>query len=288
MQATELAVCNIGLFGEGIRHFWLDDLVGLLERYPDLEFPHKQDFYTLIVVDEAEGEIILDNHRIRLEGSKAIIIKPRCISSIDINRNAKGKIINFTEDFFSMRYNNNILYQFSFLKRESKSYIRFSKEQKLKWDIFVNFLTEEFDLKKRETKTVLRSYLNIMLFELERLYSPNGFVKSKNIKQEKIQEFEMLIDKHFETNKLPSEYADKLNVSPNYLNRICKEETGQTAGGLIRKRITIEAQRLLHYTNYNVNEIADRLGFENTSYFVTFFKKQTDTTPEKFRKISTK
>jgi AraC-like DNA-binding protein len=288
MQATELAVCNIGLFGEGIRHFWLDDLVGLLERYPDLEFPHKQDFYTLIVVDEAEGEIILDNHRIRLEGSKAIIIKPRCISSIDINRNAKGKIINFTEDFFSMRYNNNILYQFSFLKRESKSYIRFSKEQKLKWDIFVKFLTEEFDLKKRETKTVLRSYLNIMLFELERLYSPNGFVKSKNIKQEKIQEFEMLIDKHFETNKLPSEYADKLNVSPNYLNRICKEETGQTAGGLIRKRITIEAQRLLHYTNYNVNEIADRLGFENTSYFVTFFKKQTDTTPEKFRKISTK
>jgi AraC-like DNA-binding protein len=288
MQATELAVCNIGLFGEGIRHFWLDDLVGLLERYPDLEFPHKQDFYTLIVVDEAEGEIILDNHRIRLEGSKAIIIKPRCISSIDINRKAKEKIINFTEDFFSMRYNNNILYQFSFLKRESKSYIRFSKEQKLKWDIFVKFLTEEFDLKKRETKTVLRSYLNIMLFELERLYSPNGFVKSKNIKQEKIQEFEMLIDKHFETNKLPSEYADKLNVSPNYLNRICKEETGQTAGGLIRKRITIEAQRLLHYTNYNVNEIADRLGFENTSYFVTFFKKQTDTTPEKFRKISTK
>ena len=93
-----------------------------------------------------------------------------------------------------------------------------------------------------------------------------------------------MIDKHFETKKLPSAYAELLHVSPNYLNKICKEETGQTAGDLIRKRITIEAQRLLHYTNYNINEIADKLGFENTSYFVTFFKKQTETPPEQFRK----
>ena len=131
---------------------------------------------------------------------------------------------------------------------------------------------------------ILPVQLNIVLFELERLYNPTGFVKSKNLKQEKVHEFEQLIDKHFETKKLPSAYAELLHVSPNYLNKICKEETGQTAGDLIRKRITIEAQRLLHYTNYNINEIADKLGFENTSYFVTFFKKQTETPPEQFRK----
>lgn len=284
MQATELAVCNIGLFGDGVRHFWLDDLSGLLEKFPVLEFPHKQDFYTLIIVEEAEGEIVIDNHKIRLDRAKAIIIKPRCINSIDINRKAKGTIICFTEDFFSLRYNNNILYQFSFLQREAKPYIRLTNEQKSKWDVLIKLLSEEYSLKKRETKKVLRSYLNIVLFELERLYSPSGFAKSKNLKQEKVHEFEQLIDKYFETRKLPSAYAELLHVSSNYLNKICKEEAGQTAGDLIRKRITIEAQRLLHYTNYNINEIADKLGFENTSYFVTFFKKQTETTPEQFRK----
>lgn len=286
MQASELAVCNIGIFGDGVRHFWLDELDGLLEKYPDLEFPHKQDFYTLLIVEEAEGEIIIDNNKIRLDRAKAIIIKPRCISSIDINRKAKGKIICFTEDFFSLRYNNNILYQFSFLRNEAKPFIRLTNEQKTKWDILLNLLSEEYILNKRETKKVLRSYLNIILFELERLYNPIGFVKSKNLKQEKVHEFEKLIDKHFETKKMPSDYAELLHISPNYLNKICKEETGQTAGDLIRKRITIEAQRLLHYTNYSVNEIADKLGFENTSYFVTFFKKQTETTPEQFRKLN--
>lgn len=284
MQARELAVCNIDIFGDGVRHFWLDELDGLLEKYPDLEFPHKQDFYALLTVEEAEGEIIIDNHKIRLDRAKAIIIKPRCISSIDINRKAKGKIICFTEDFFSMRYNNNILYQFSFLRNEAKPFIRLTNEQKAKWDIMINLISEEFILKKRETKKVLRSYLNIVLFELERLYNPTGFVKGKNLKQEKVHEFEILIDKHFETKKLPSVYAELLHISPNYLNKICKEETGQTAGDLIRKRITIEAQRLLHYTNYSINEIADKLGFENTSYFITFFKKQTEATPEHFRK----
>lgn len=284
MHATELTVCNIGLFGDGVRHFWLNDLSGLLEKFPDLEFPHKQDFYTLVIVEEAEGEIIIDNYKIRLDKAKAIIIKPRCINSIYINRKAKGTIICFTEGFFSLRYNNNILYQFSFLQREAKSYIRLTNEQQSKWDILIKLLSEEYSLKKRETKKVLRSYLNIVLFELERLHNPSGFVKRKNLKQEKVHEFEQLIDKHFETKKLPSTYAELLHVSPNYLNKICKEETGQTAGDLIRKRITIEAQRLLHYTNYNINEIAEKLGFENTSYFVTFFKKQTETTPEQFRK----
>ncbi len=287
MQTKELIVCDMSLFGDRVRHFWLDDLGGLLEKFPVLEIPHKQDFYALIIVDDAEGEIIIDNHKIRLDSAKAIIIKPRCINTIDINQKAKGKIICFTEDFFSLRYNNNILYQFSFLQMEAKPYIRVAREQKVKWDFLVMMLSEEFTLKKWETKKVLRSYLNIILFELERLYNPAGYVKSKSLKQEKIYEFEQLIDKHFRTNKLPSAYAKILHLSPNYLNKISKEETGQTAGDLIRKRIVIEAQRLLHYTNFTVNEIAGLLGFESNSYFVTFFKKQTKITPDQFRKTQT-
>jgi AraC-like DNA-binding protein len=284
MQTKELTVCNIGMFGDGVRHFWLNELSGLLEKFPELEFPHKQDFYTLIIVEEAEGEIIIDNQKIRLDSPKVIIIKPRCINNIDINRKAKGTIICFTEDFFSLRYNNNILYQFSFLQSEAKPYVRLTNEQKKKWDVLLKLLSDEYILQRRETKKVLRSYLNIILFELERLYNPTGFVKEKNIKLQKVQEFEQLIDKYFETKKLPSAYAELMHLSPNYLNKICKEETEQTASDLIRKRITIEAQRLLHYTNYSVKEIADKLGFDNYSYFVTFFKKQSGTTPEQFRK----
>lgn len=285
MQTTELPVCSIGLFGDSIRHFWMGELSGLVDMYPILEHPHRQDFYTLLLVENALGEVIIDNQRVNLHNNaKAIIIKPGCISSIDFNSHAIGQIMCFTEQFFSLRYNNNILYQFAFLHREAKPYIRLKDQERYRWQQLLTLCFEEFVLEKQESTKILRSYLNIILFELDRLYNPVGFLKYNNIRQEKVQQFEELINTNFQIKKLPSSYADLLHVSPNYLNKICKEETGLTAGDLIRKRITIEAQRLLHYTNSSVNQIANQLGFESLSYFVTSFKKQTGLTPEQFRK----
>lgn len=284
MQTKELTVCNIGLFGDEPKHFWMGELSGVLEKFPELEYAHKQEFYMLLFVEQAQGELIIDNQKIRLDEAKVIIIKPRCVSSIDINRQAKGKLICFTEDFFSIRYNNNILHEFAFLQTGAKPYIRLSDEQRRHWEVLIKLLLEEFQLQKEGAKKVLRSYLNIIIYDLERIYRPFPLEKVRNIKQEKIHQFEALIENNYTTKKLPSGYADILNISPNYLNKICREETGQTAGDLIRRRITLEAQRLLHHTNLSVNEIANKLGFENLSYFITFFKKQTGDTPEQFRK----
>lgn len=288
MQTLNLPVCTIEMFSKENIQFWMEDLHGILERYPRFEFPHKSDFFTLLVIGQAHGEITIDNHKIRLDESKAIIIKPRCISSIDISRNSRGKLICFTEDFFSLRYNNNVLNQFSFYQHDSKAFIRLDKDLQLRWNAIINFMSDEHTNQKNKCNTVLRSYLNILLFELDRILNVNSTFSAKNLKRDRIFEFEQLIEKHFQACKLPSDYADMMHLSANYLNKLCKEETGQTAGDLIRKRIVIEAQRLLHYTNLSINEIADVLGFDNTSYFITFFKKETQFPPDQFRKIQHK
>ncbi|ASZ11012.1 helix-turn-helix domain-containing protein [Chitinophaga pendula] len=284
MRTVALSVCGIGMFGEGIRHFWMSDLKGLLEEYPALEYPHAQDFYTLLLIEKASGEMMIDEVRVRLDEAKAIIIKPGSISSIDINRQAAGKIICFTDDFFSLRYNNNVLHQFSFLKNGMAPYVRYNDAQQRRAGLVSGLMHEEYQQSKKEAFKVLRSYLNILLFEMERLYHPGGWKQEAGIKAEKVVHFEKLVDEHFMTQKMPSAYADMLCVSPNYLNKLCKEVRGFTTGEIIRKRVVIEAQRLLHYTTLPVNDIADKLGFESPSYFITFFKKLTLTTPELFRK----
>ncbi|MCI9845563.1 helix-turn-helix domain-containing protein [Flavobacterium pectinovorum] len=286
MQISEIPDHSLRLFTGDESHFWMDDTANLLQRFPLLEYPHRQDFFMLLFIDDAEGEISIDSQKIRLDSAKVIFIKPRFISSININRKAVGKIICFTEDFFSLRYNNNILDQFSFLHDTSKLFVRLSEEEKNKWVYLLEIFYSEFSLYSSGSVKVLRSYLNILLFDLQRLYDPVGLVVNNTPKQQKIKEFEKLIDKDFRLKKMPAAYADLLNVTPNYLNKICKEVTNYTAGDLIRKRIVIEAQRLIHFTNYSINEIADQLGFENASYFITFFKRQTNKTPEQFRRLS--
>ena len=285
-KTDEIAVYPISVFCAVNTNFWMGRLERLLERYSILESFHKQSFYMLLFIEHASGSVVIDNTTIRLDKSKVICIKPNSVFSIDINREALGKIICFTEDFFSLRYNHNVLHQFLFLKKEIPSFKRLSLDESNKWLQIASLMENEYDTHKASADKVLRSYLNILLYELDRLYDFQEPAHLKNTKLDKVTLLEQLIEQHYMEKKMPSEYARILCVSPNYLNKICKEETGQTAGELIRKRVVIEAQRLLYYTSKSVNEVADDLGFENASYFITFFKKQTGQTPEQFRKSS--
>ena len=80
-----------------------------------------------------------------------------------------------------------------------------------------------------------------------------------------------------------SDYADRLSVHVNHLNKVLKENTGQTTTDLITSRIVKEAKMLLKQTNWTISEVSNCLGFEEVAHFSNFFKKQTSFTPVHFR-----
>ncbi|PTS97440.1 AraC family transcriptional regulator, partial [Pedobacter sp. HMWF019] len=76
-------------------------------------------------------------------------------------------------------------------------------------------------------------------------------------------------------------------ITPNHLNALCNDLLGKSAGEIIRERVILEAKRLLINLDLSVAEIAERLNFSDQSYFIKFFKKYEEITPEKFRKHNT-
>ena len=80
-----------------------------------------------------------------------------------------------------------------------------------------------------------------------------------------------------------SEFADKLNVHVNHLNRALKETTQKTTTQIITERIVQEAKVLLKHTVWTVSEIAYALGFGEVTHFNNFFKKHVRLSPVKFR-----
>nr|WP_213017984.1 helix-turn-helix domain-containing protein [Hymenobacter negativus] len=82
------------------------------------------------------------------------------------------------------------------------------------------------------------------------------------------------------------DYADRLAVHVNHLNRSVKEVTGKSTTAHLAERFVSEAKVLLQHSDWSVGEIADRLGFEYATYFNSFFKKHTGTTPLAFRKTA--
>lgn len=284
MKSSGIAVLSADMFNTANDFFWIDSLECIPERYPLLEQPHRQTFYTLLCIERAQGTAVIDGVTIPLDYPKIICVKPGSIFSIDINNTASGHIICFTDGFFSLRYNNNALLQFPFLNKECAGYVCLEEEKAREWQQLTRFMQQEFNSQHKGADSVLRSFLNILLCNLDRLFNPGPDIERKNNKEEKLRLFNELLNEHFIRHKTASFYAAQLNITTNYLNKLCKAYKGLSSGELIRKRITIEAQRLLHYTGLSVAEIAKELEFESASYFVTFFGKNAGMTPENFRK----
>jgi AraC-like DNA-binding protein len=79
------------------------------------------------------------------------------------------------------------------------------------------------------------------------------------------------------------DYADRLSVHVNHLNKVLKDVTGHTTTEIISNRVVQEAKILLKQTNWNIAEISYMLGYDDLSHFSNFFKKQTSFTPAAFR-----
>ena len=79
------------------------------------------------------------------------------------------------------------------------------------------------------------------------------------------------------------DYADRLAVHVNHLNKVLKQVTGSTTTDIISKRVIQEAKILLKQTHWNITEIAYTLGFDDLAHFSNYFKKQTSFTPVAFR-----
>ncbi len=52
---------------------------------------------------------------------------------------------------------------------------------------------------------------------------------------------------------------------------------------MINERVTLEMKRLLLRTDYDISEIAYKLGFNELSYFSRFFRRNTGMSPHEFR-----
>lgn len=254
------------------------------EQFEFLSEPHRYSCYIILYFEQQSGEIVIDNEILKGQKSSIICIKPNSILSLKLNNQPKGYFIAFTDTFFSLRYNQNQLIQFHFLNQNPATICKLKNTRKSKWDFIIQSMQEEQKEQNRWTANILRSYLNIFLHELERNIEPKENIMFQSNKEYKLILFEKMVDEEFSFPKGPSYYAKALHISTNYLNKLCQEYRNVTSGEIIRKRIRLEAERYLHYTSLSVSEIAYKLGFESSSYFVTFFKQKNNITPEQYRK----
>ncbi len=73
-------------------------------------------------------------------------------------------------------------------------------------------------------------------------------------------------------------------LSPKYLSRIFQEHQGTGFNEYKLELKMAEAEGLLRQTAYNIDQISEKLGYQNTESFIRQFKKTTGATPAGYRR----
>lgn len=97
-------------------------------------------------------------------------------------------------------------------------------------------------------------------------------------------QFQQLVEKRFAQWSQVDAYARMLGCTGKSLTRATKAAVGMSSKAYISKRINLEAKRLLAHTNFPVGIIAEKLGFQEATHFIKFFKRETSSTPAEFRR----
>lgn len=93
------------------------------------------------------------------------------------------------------------------------------------------------------------------------------------------------IDQNYQEDITRTSLAQIVYLSPDYIARFFKKETGISLVNYIIKKRVDAAKELLTNTDLPVHVISDKVGYENYSYFTKLFKKETNYTPVEFRKM---
>jgi AraC-type DNA-binding domain-containing proteins len=140
---------------------------------------------------------------------------------------------------------------------------------------------------------ILRCYLHLLVHEAMKMQKKIAYVPHRNASQRTAELFLTLLERQFPVEipdnplslKTANDFAERLSVHVNHLNRVVKATTGRTTSNLITGRIVQEAVQLLQHSNYSVSEIGFALGFEEAASFTNFMKKHTDLSPTAHRSM---
>lgn len=251
-------------------------------------WPHRHDFYEILYVTGGKGTHYIDFNAYPIEPNTFYFISPGQVHYWETTKPIEGEILVFTSDFLLLAPSDYmVLHELSFFHTvEGNPTLKLNETDHLKMKSLYRPIAEEAKANDYRMSSVLRAYLHILLIQIQRICAAQELETGGNqekIAQKLTRQFKQLVTKQAVRVQSVQDYAGQLGVSVNHLNKTVKAATGYTPGQLIRQEVVIEAKRLFQHTDLTATEVGYRLGFDDSSYFGRFFKREVGITPGQFR-----
>jgi AraC family transcriptional regulator, L-rhamnose operon regulatory protein RhaS len=253
---------------------------------------HKHNFYELIFIANGKGHHLLNDLCYKYKKGDVFLLTPNDAHEFKIDKKTTFIYLKFTEQVFLEKLNTN-----------KKTHW----EDALKTVLLKFENTESSIIQSKEDTQHLYSLLHIILYEFS-----NKAAFNNEVVLELFGAIMAIVTRNLNAHKTTTEFLDKdrekinsiltyirinavdnekMNIkimtkqffmSPNYISIFVKKHSGLSIQQhIIQAKIKL-AEKLLRQNRYTINEIADRLGFNDASHFNKIFKKYKEVSPTHF------
>ncbi len=263
----------------------------LIEDTFDHNTAHVHDFYEILWFQSEGGKHTVDFQEYDVHENMIFFLTPGQTHYFDGETKHTGVIIKLCTDFLRddaddadrfLKYN--VLNAF-----DQSPYFTISPDGASRLKDLFRHLEEEQQLSDGMIHAeMLRTLVKLFMLTAQRYGTRENIAQLSlsNRRHYTYIEFKKAVENQFRRLHTVKDYADLLSVSTKTLTLCVTECSGKSPLTIINERVVLEAKRLLRFTDMMIKEIAFMLGYDDPSYFVKFFKRQTGYLPADFREQS--
>ncbi|MCJ7932241.1 MAG: helix-turn-helix transcriptional regulator [Chryseobacterium sp.] len=276
-----------------IGHFNVFDIAQTLERAKTTsEMPYNRRKYYKISFIRGKNRAEYADKVVSIQQNALLFATPKVpYHWIPESPDQSGSFCVFTEDFFMKDKSYNSLEDLPIFQPGGVPIFEIDDELAGEIEVLFKKIKKEIGSDYLFKYDLIRNYVQELVHYGQKLQPATKISTSNDASIRVVSLFIELLERQFPIEsseqrlklKTAKDYADRLAVHVNYLNKKLKESTGKTTTEFIADRIIQEAKILLKQTKWNVSEISYALGFEEIAHFSNFFKRKTTFAPLEFR-----
>ena len=273
----------------------LIDVVNLhyVKPFVSTRASHTLNYYDISFIHEGSGFFTINEQSQLVSPNDVVFTMPHETRNWDNQAIRRGEALIFDGKFIESLFNDPefLRHQAFFALKRYSIKLSLSTDTMSKAKEIMYYLRDEINVADGGDVYRLRAYLYELFVLLNREYVNTNNVlaimpeENKPAKNRYVNDFIEMVNMEYNDKHTINYYAAKLEITPNYLNEVVKKAIGINAKQYVQNRLTLEAKRMLSQTTMSIAAIADMLHFQSSSYFVRFFRIQTNYTPLQFRNM---
>jgi AraC-like DNA-binding protein len=250
--------------------------------------------FHLVFIQRGQGWHRVDNQRMSVEAGDLILIPPNSLYEPKGLVSTLHWIVTFTPDILiagQITPKGRIIQPIELLlgmfirnQGATVNHLQVNLSDRSLWLEHLQQLEQELHNQECALTESARKLMVNLLSEVTRLATPH-LNQTWFLSHPLLGKVFQYIERNYRRKISLSDVAESVGLSPSYLTDLVRRQTGQTILNWIIEYRMAEARYLLLETKYSIEQIAESVGYLDTSYFIRQFRQVHQITPQAWRNI---